>query len=210
MGKHIVAQLGFSRMSNDDLAVRAAALVMGTTNNKIDFPDPPIDLATFDQAVKNLRSANVDVLDGGKMAFATQASAREVVISYYRIIAAYVVLKSAGDEAIFTASGLIAVTPKPAKSKVLPPPVFRKVFHGFKSGQISFYVKALDGAYSYVVEYAVDGPELGPWTEIRVANVKSATTVSGLTPGTRYVFRVRALGAIDYTNWSDSVTLMCI
>ena len=211
MGKRIVAQLGFSRMSNDVLATRATTLVAGTYNNKIDFPDPPVDQAVFDQAVKDLLAANAEALDGGKLSQAAQAAAREVVIGYYRLIAAYVVLKSAGDDAIFTSSGLIPLKSAPAKSKdlPLPPPAFRKVFRGPNSGEIWFFIKALAGAYSYLVEYTIEGQESGPWTEVRVATVKSATIVRGLTPGTRYVFRVRALGTIDYTDWSDSVTQMC-
>jgi len=209
MSKRIVALLGFSRMSNDVLAVRGGAFVLGMKNN-IEFPDPPFDIELLDQAVKNLRSANADALDGGNMALAAQASAREVVISYFRLLAAYVEVKSAGDDAIFTSSGLIAKNSKPKPSADLPPPAFRKVFLGPISGQISFFIKALAGAYSYLVEYTIEGQEAGPWTQVRVTNVKSATTVSGLTPATVYVFRVRALGKNDYTDWSNSVTQRCI
>ena len=50
----------------------------------------------------------------------------------------------------------------------------------------------------------------GPWTQVDVMNVKSAFKISGLTPGTRYVFQVRAIGVINKSDRSDSVTIMCV
>jgi hypothetical protein len=47
------------------------------------------------------------------------------------------------------------------------------------------------------------------WTEQAITSVKSATTVSHLTPGTVYAFQVKALTKSGYTDWSDSVTMMC-
>ena len=36
-----------------------------------------------------------------------------------------------------------------------------------------------------------------------------ATTIDNLTPGSSYVFQVRALGKLGYTDWSDSMTFIC-
>ena len=42
-----------------------------------------------------------------------------------------------------------------------------------------------------------------------VASVRPSTTIAGLTPGTTYAFQVRALTKNGYTDWSDSVTIIC-
>ena len=50
----------------------------------------------------------------------------------------------------------------------------------------------------------------GPWASILVATVKRAVPYDGLTPGTNYAFQVRAYNAVGYTDWSDSVSRMCM
>jgi len=44
--------------------------------------------------------------------------------------------------------------------------------------------------------------ELPPFSNTR------SVLVNGLTPGTTYVFQVRALGRLGYTDWSGTVTRM--
>ena len=44
---------------------------------------------------------------------------------------------------------------------------------------------------------------------VTITLVKTATTVTGLTPGTMYAFQARALLNAGFTDWSDSVTFMC-
>ena len=46
--------------------------------------------------------------------------------------------------------------------------------------------------------------ELTPFSNTR------SVTINGLTPGTTYLFQVRALGRSGYTDWSDSATRMSI
>ena len=46
------------------------------------------------------------------------------------------------------------------------------------------------------------------WTTQQTMNVRSATVVSGLTPGTMYAFQARRYTSAGYTDWSDSVTLV--
>jgi hypothetical protein len=48
------------------------------------------------------------------------------------------------------------------------------------------------------------------WVSQPVTNIRTATIVSNLTPGTTYAFQARAIVNSAYTNWSDSVTQMAI
>ena len=209
MGNQIRAQLGFFRIANPDLALRGQALVDGLTNNS-NFLDLP-NLDALRNAVNALDAANVAAQDGGKMAKAAQASARENLIEEYKLTAAYVIKTAAGDMEKITSANLPVITPKavvePAGS--LPPPVPRKLVRGPNPGELSLYTRAVPGAHGYQGRYAATWPTPGPWTEFPIPKVKSATTIRGLLPGTRYAIQVRALGDKDYSDWSDSITIMC-
>ena len=59
------------------------------------------------------------------------------------------------------------------------------------------------GVQTYVAEQAT-APS-GPWTQCYVGK-SSKCTVTGLTSGTEYWFRVRAIGAAGLSAWSDPAT----
>ncbi len=48
------------------------------------------------------------------------------------------------------------------------------------------------------------------WIIVTATKAQSPVAFNNLTPGTTYAFQVRALGKAGYTDWSDSVTRMCI
>ena len=65
-------------------------------------------------------------------------------------------------------------------------------------------------AKSYDLRYGVvANGTAATWTSVPVPTIKTAVSVTGLTPGTIYAFQVRALGKFGYTDWSDSATSMC-
>ena len=66
-------------------------------------------------------------------------------------------------------------------------------------------------ASSYGMRWAQVPPGGAPsaWTSQAVVGIKVPTTITGLIPGTVYAFQARALTKAGFTDWSDSVTLMC-
>ena len=48
------------------------------------------------------------------------------------------------------------------------------------------------------------------WISQPVVGIRSPTTISGLTPGVVYAFQARAVTKTGFTDWSDSVTRMCV
>ena len=61
------------------------------------------------------------------------------------------------------------------------------------------------GARSYVVQQSPDPPTNTSWTQITIV-VKPQTTVTGLTGGQKYWFRVAAVGPKGQSAWSDPAT----
>ena len=68
------------------------------------------------------------------------------------------------------------------------------------------------GAASYQVQWApvVAGGVPGSWTSKPVAGIKPPFLITGLTPGTTYVFQARALTKTGYSDWSESVTRIAL
>jgi hypothetical protein len=61
------------------------------------------------------------------------------------------------------------------------------------------------------VQYAtLKGGVPGPGTVVDVMRVKSAFKISGLTPATMYAFQLQAIGPNNRSDWSNSITIICV
>jgi predicted phage tail protein len=78
---------------------------------------------------------------------------------------------------------------------------------GDHDGEVDLSWDRLAGAKSYVVEKSVDPPTATGWSHTAVST-KSSFTVTGLTSGTRYWFRVAAINANGQSGWSDPASKM--
>ena len=66
-------------------------------------------------------------------------------------------------------------------------------------------------ARSYELRFTARGDGIPEsWMTIPLTRARPATHVDNLTPGTIYAFQVRAFGDLGFTDWSSSVTRMCI
>ena len=81
-----------------------------------------------------------------------------------------------------------------------------------KTGEFFVYFTAhYRKAVHYHMRYGVDGTPPETWTIETLLQAKRAANVTNLTPGTIYAFQVRAFGKTGvYTDWSNSITRMCI
>ena len=120
-------------------------------------------------------------------------------------IAHYVEANSNDDPVTFQSSGFTLAPSTRAPATVLSVPVFGNVNQA-NTGQMSVQVKRDPKALSYNLRYASVGAGGAPgnWTTLPMTSTK--ITISGLTPGTAYIFQVQALGKLGYTEFSDAVT----
>jgi hypothetical protein len=201
---------GFPKLDPNTLANTAHKVAQGIGGNPVYFPNPPIDPAALDASGNTLTEAVVAAMDGGKTPKAVVKKQSKLVIQDLNLLAVFVENVSNDDPVIFAKSGF---TPKPT-GKSAPQPVaapsFRSIDFGVNSGQIVVAVKAVTGAKSYFIRYAVmNGTTPGAWTTIPAVYIKSVT-ISGLTPGATYGFQVQALGVLGYSDWSTLETIICI
>ncbi|HEY2381436.1 MAG TPA: fibronectin type III domain-containing protein [Terriglobia bacterium] len=198
----------YGSMKDADVQTLGETVAANLTNNS-SLPAPTVDPKVLKADADNFGAAIVAAQDGGKKAVAQKNKARKVVVKDLRLIGRYVEEIADGDMAIFSSSGLTPTSGVRTLQVVLSSN-FRSVDHGKLSGQIVIRLKAISGALSYELRFA---PETngapGTWTSQIVTGVKTPVTLSSLTPGTVYAFQARAMDKAGYSDWSNSVTMMC-
>ncbi|HBB96845.1 MAG TPA: hypothetical protein DC054_15815 [Blastocatellia bacterium] len=116
----------------------------------------------------------------------------------------YVESVAGNDETLISSAGMD--TRAPASASTMPdPPSGLEATVGDRDGEIDLSWDPVSSARSYVIQQSPDPPSATTWTHAG-ASTKSSTTITGLTPGTRYWFRVSAIGAIGQSGWSDPAT----
>jgi hypothetical protein len=207
----IKAVFGFSKLAPVDLLARGNAVLAGV------YADPtwanltpPIDKATFKAAVDSYSSLSTEALDGSKKAIAARNHQGEVIIKMLRQLAHWVEATCNEDVKTFLASGFQAVSTTPTKAAPLTESI-RKIEPGPNTGQILIVLKALAAALAYELRWsaAVANGTPATWTSQHIGLTRPPTIITGLTPGTSYVFQVRAITKTSTTDWSDPITRIC-
>jgi hypothetical protein len=198
----------FSNVADANVLKRVTAIQTDMTGN-VNFPNPPVDMAAFKTAVETFSNLITEALVGSKKVIAQKNKQREAVIKMVRLLGRYVEVTSNGDMAIFQTSGFQPAATTKATSEPLSEKI-RKIDHGPNSGQIVVWVRKVAKASSYEVRYALaNAPTPVQWTSVGVPQVKTAATITSLTPATAYMFQARALTKSGYTDWSDSISFIC-
>jgi hypothetical protein len=202
---------GFVKLDPNALANMAHHIAKGVGGNPVYFPNPPIDPAALDASANTLSVAVLAAMDGGKTAKALVHKQRKLIIQDLNLLAVFVQNVSNDDPVIFAASGFTAKPTGKSAPQPVAVPSFRSLDFGMNSGQIVAAVKAVTGAKSYFIRYAVmNGTTPGPFTTIPAVTIQKGITISGLTPATTYAFQVQALGALGYSDWSAIEAIICI
>jgi hypothetical protein len=175
-------------------------------------PAPPVDQPMMKAANDALQSAIAAAAGGGKQAITVKNHAKDAAVTILDQLATYVSVNSKGDMNAFMSSGF---TPKStAKSKT--PPVsetIKKIAAAPLTGQILVYLMKFPGAKSYLLQWGVPGPGGAlptAWSSMPVASIRTPATVTGLTPGTTYVFQARAVTQDGYSNWGDPIARIAV
>ena len=119
-------------------------------------------------------------------------------------LAAYVENASAGDAAKIQSAGM-DVRAAGAPVGALPAPLGLVALVGDMDAELDLDWDSVRGATSYVVQKSPDPITSTSWQQAIVVT-KSKGTVTGLVSGTKYWFRVAAVGAAGQGAWSDPAT----
>src|SRR6266704_5051466 len=114
----IKAKLAFHGVSDADALQQFSAVLQGLKNNPA-YPNPLVDMATYETGVDSFATLLTDAQDGGKKAVSAKDKQRVAVIKMYTLLGHYVQSACNDDPAIFNTSGFIAVT----RTKTAPAPL---------------------------------------------------------------------------------------
>jgi hypothetical protein len=201
----------FSRTKVPDLLTQAQKVMTNINAASTTFLTLPVTMAQIQADITALTASSAAAADGSKKDIAQRKKDTHTLDQDLTLLGAYVVKVANGDAAIIAASGFTAAPPRVHTApQPLAQPAIDSVTQGL-SGQALVQLTAIPKAKSYEIQSAPMANGVpGTWTTTTVTAAKRPISITGLTPGTTYAFRVRALGALGYTDYSDSATRMMI
>ncbi|HMG74321.1 MAG TPA: fibronectin type III domain-containing protein [Pyrinomonadaceae bacterium] len=199
-------KLNFRRLSVPEKVAKARQIVTALTGNA-SFPNPipPLETLTaslnaLEGAYRTTRSRRQAV----KTAVDDQTMREDALIHLMSQCASYVESIAGNDRSLITSAGM---DPRaPASASTMPDvPSGLEATVGDRDGEIDLSWDPARGVRSYVIQQSTDPPSATTWTHA-ATSTKSSATITGLMAGTRYWFRVAAIGAIGQSGWSDPAT----
>jgi hypothetical protein len=206
-------RIGLSRDSDGDVAKKGRRVQGGTYRNRR-FSKPPVPFDDFKSALDRFEALMAEALHGDRRITANKSKVRAEVVGNYELVGVYVQHVAGDDEdpADILSSGYDLFSTSYAEPKPLDQPSIREVRQG-KSGELRVMLKTVgrDAKY-YVLRHGPqdDNGVVDKWTDMNVTkDVSYGVPLTGLKPGTTYVFQVCAQGKLGMTDWSDPYTKMC-
>jgi len=196
-------KLGLFRLTVSERVTLAGTIVAKMTGNP-NFVTPVPALADMTAkmtaALTAYNTAEIKRSDakGATEDLADAAKALDLVLTQ---TALYVENISAGNEAKILSAGMsIRDTATPVGPLSAPTDLYAEVGGG--DGEIDLNWKPVFGAKSYLIQMTTDPNVPDSWAFKR-NSTESFTVILGLTSGTKYWFRVAAMGAAGQGDFSD-------
>ena len=194
--------LGLSELTPEQKVTFTEERITSLTNNVTTFPAPNPPVLALTTAKNNLDTRlkaiaqQESLLDAERAYAATEEAELDALLQQE---ANYVENIAKGEAAIILLSGF-PLAQEPAPIGQLSPPQNLLGIATDIEGQTKLKWNLVRGAKSYIVECATS-PD-GPWVPVTVTT-RISCLATNLTPGTKYWFRVRAVGAAGLSGWSD-------
>jgi hypothetical protein len=204
MKKIIRVALSFATFGDNDVNSIAILVIVCLKNNAL-FPNLPVSIA----ALTALQTAYQNALttaqaQGGKVNTAVKNEARDALVSALRQTAAYVQSLTP----TLTVSQVLSSGFDVANASSTPVPLVQPVFtlDNSVTTQLAVYLTAVPNAKAYQVQFSTG---TGAWQEAGIYPNTKGIVLTGLTPGTIYNVRIRAVGgSTQYSPWSATVSMM--
>src|SRR5437764_6559606 len=159
----------------------------------------------FMTAITTFAASVVVALDGSKQAIATMKKQHEGLVKMAELLGHYVEATCNNDPVTFTSSGFAIRSTTRVPPQPLAQPAINRVDQG-NTGQLLVLLVVVLKARLYELRYApigTAGSAPTTFASISLASASKAVPVDSLTPGTTYMFQVRAFGKLGYTDWSQ-------
>lgn len=195
-------KLELKRRTDTELAAFASSIVAAMTTNAA-FASPTPALATVSAKVTEFNTKVADFIaktNAARQATVEKETKGAELETTLTLLAGYVEAASAGDESLILSAGM-QVRATGAPLGPLPAPTNFEATAGDMEGQVDLGWPPVAGASSYEVDCKLHN-DTAIWQHVKAVTA-SRLSVTGLTPGALYAFRVRAVGAAGEGPWSD-------
>jgi hypothetical protein len=195
----LVVVLALPRTVNG-LLIRAQSIVTALEDNVATFPSPSPALAVVKQHTADLSAAETATKTRAMGTVQDRNDTRALLIQDLHQIQAYVqqIVSATPAHAAEIAAMAMMSLRKPRSYQKSDLTVKQIV-----SGLVRLMGRAVKGAGAYEWQFGVDGKT---WSSAP-PTMQASTTISGLTRGTLYYFRYRAIVRTGPQNWSPASTL---
>ena len=201
MGK---IKLSFHRLSLAEKIAKARQIVAALTGNP-NFPTPSPALATVTTTTNEAETAAAEAQQARQTAkekTSVQGQKEDALVRVISQLVSHVESVAGNDEQMILSAGMGTRERAAAATTTTSEPQGLSVSAGDRDGELDLSWDKVAGAKSYVVEKSGDPPTATGWSHAGVST-KSTFTVTGLTSGTRYWFRVAAVNVSGQSGWSD-------
>jgi hypothetical protein len=198
--------LGFTKFSDDQLEGRALAIAAAMAGNT-NFPEPTPALADLNNSIKLFSDALALAKTGDRVKVTIKNKQRQNLEFMLITLANYCSHTAKTDRSILASSGF-ALNAESNAAKTLNPPENFTVQPGNHSGEILLYVNTVPSARSYLF---LHGPSPMPNEAWFIAvNSLPYFTISGLTRGVTYSFKIGVTGSKGQVFYTNVVSQMVI
>ena len=175
--------------------------VLGKMTGNALFPTPDVSLETTKTELDEFEAAAVAAKDGSRSQIALRNNKMATVDDLFHSLALYVDRIANGDDTIILSSGfdVLEVTHTYSKPEL-----------GVKSGEVSGHIKlvakSIEGAKSYIWQYAKDTqPQNGEGWILAGYSTKTTYEINDLEVLGKYWFRVAGITAKGLSNYTAPV-----
>lgn len=164
------------------------------------FPDLPVKPADLKLQVETFKTDIQAAFMGGLLLTAKKNASRDLVLESLRANGHYVQTIASRNLDLLLSSGYFAISTNRAQSPLDKPAI--TAIENAAAGQLLVRVTPVANARSYHVQTSSGGS--GAWQDAGIYSRARSILLTGLTSGTVYNVRVRAIGgSTGASDWSD-------
>jgi hypothetical protein len=198
-------KIGLRNMSDVKKVEFARGLIRQMSGNP-HFPSARTALATLTTAVTDLERAYQDAKVARHVARTktqVRKAASSALDSMVKQVARFVEIAAAGDPGKLTASGFEVRASRAPVGQLTPPENLTLAVSEIP-GEVRLRWKHVRGASTYLIQRSSEPDNSTAWVQVAVST-RAKATLTGQTRGTRFWFRVCAVGAAGQGPWSSAV-----
>ena len=193
----------YPQLNDAELLLKGTSIVTAMTGNQY-FTAPIPPLAEVSTALTAFDAALQKMVNGGKENTIIKNMARAVVENLLYNLGLYIQIESNGDELMLQSTGYDVIVRRTSIG-VLSKPTNFVVKATNVSGSVKLSLQAIDGAKSYNFEYT-EGPVTNDSVWISISSSKASVTLSNLSAGQQYFYRVVGVGTNPTKVYSDVIS----